>query len=281
MDPDPQNQAAAELHREAREIRRMVLETLHRTGGGHFGGSLSVVDILLALYRHALRVFPSRPEDLRRDRFILSKGHAAVALYAVLARLGFFAPEWLATYGQAGSPLQGHPDMTALAGIDFSTGSLGQGVAAGLGMALALRGQGPRVWVVVGDGECQEGQVWEAALLASRYRLDNLHVVVDVNGYQEFGWRGAGYIEPDPVPRISAKWRAFDWAVFEAEGHDYPQLLSAYARCRDVAGRPSVVVARTVKGAGFPMLERDPQRFHCAELDESEYGTILAAERTA
>ena len=261
------------LAREAAELRREIVEALFAAKGGHYGGSLSVLDILLTLYRTQVRPSPRWPHDPERDRVILSKGHAAIALYAVLRRLGLSETP-LGQYGCLGSPLEGHPDMTVLPAIDFSTGSLGQGLSVGLGMALALRGRGPRVWVVLGDGECQEGQVWEAALLASRLAVDNLIAVVDGNGFQEWGWsRGPG--EPVPVPDQAGKWTAFGWRVLEVDGHDHEALAATFTAAAAAAGRPTMILSRTVKGKGVPLAEADPVRFHCTTVTDLEHAEIL------
>jgi transketolase len=252
------------LAREARMVRQDIASALFQAGGGHYGGSLSVADLLLTLYRTELRA----TRDPDRDRVILSKGHAAIALYAVLHRLGF-CDEPLATYGCLGSPFEGHPDMTALPAVDFSTGSLGMGLSVGLGMALALRARAARVWVILGDGECQEGQVWEAALLAARVQADNLIAVIDVNRFQEFG--------SDPVPEIAAKWRSFQWQVFEVDGHDHAALAATYAAATETVCRPAVILARTIKGKGIPLIERDPMRFHCTAVTNIEHAEILRA----
>jgi transketolase len=266
------------LVEEAQNVRREVVQALHACGAGHYGGSLSVVDILLTLYRQHLTLLPSEPLHPQRDRLILSKGHAAMTLYAVLRRLGYFE-ESLERYASLGSILEGHPDMRCTPGVDFSTGSLGQGLSVGAGMALALRNQRPRVWVVLGDGECQEGQVWEAALVAAEYQLDRLHAVVDANGFQEWGWRrgsvGAG--RPLPVPDLAAKWRAFGWHVEECDGHDHVQLNRAFKVMQGTRSRPSVLIARTIKGRGFPLLEANPHRFHCGELSDTEFRAVMEA----
>jgi transketolase len=260
---------------EATALRRDIVEALYAAGGGHYGGALSVLDVLLTLYRTQLRVNPGSPTDAMRDRLVFSKGHAAIALYAVLRRMGYFTHP-LSSYAQTGSPLEGHPDMTALPGVDFSTGSLGMGLSVGLGMAFALGAHNRRVWVVLGDGECQEGQVWEAAMLATRYRVDNLNAVIDANGYQECGWNNAPNSDPCPVPELAAKWRAFGWVVFDVDGHDHTALTCVL---REAAGirAPSVVIARTTKGRGFPLLESDPGRFHCATLTSAEHTQMLAS----
>lgn len=256
------------LRDEAQLLRREIVEALYRTGGGHYGGSLSVIDLLLTLYRRQLRISPEAPRDPGRDRLILSKGHAAIALYAVLRRLGYF-DEALERYASAGSRLEGHPDMTRLPGVDFSSGSLGQGLSVAIGAALATRGAGQRVWVVLGDGECQEGQVWEAAMLAAQRGLDHLYAVVDHNRFQEWGWGGA------PVPAIADKWRAFGWRVREVDGHDVDALEAAYGAMTRTAGAPSLLVAHTVKGKGVPMIEAAPQRFHCDAVTDDEHAAIV------
>lgn len=267
---------ALDLAREAAQLRRELVEALYACGGGHYGGSLSVLDILLTLYRRQLRMRPEArcnpPSDPLRDRLILSKGHAALALYAVQRHLGFYDHP-LAGYGTAGSPLEGHPDLAALPAVEFSTGSLGQGLSVGLGMALALAGRGPRVWVVLGDGECQEGQVWEAAMLAARQRADNLVAIIDANGYQEWGWAATG--DPCPVPDLAAKLAAFGWSVSEVDGHNHEALTRAFEQAAAVQGRPAAVVARTVKGKGVDLAEADPVRFHCTEVSAEEHALIL------
>lgn len=267
---------------EADLVRRDIIEALWASGGGHYGGALSVVDITCTMYRRVLRVNPARPNEKLRDRLIFSKGHAAIALYAVLRRMGFFEDS-LASYGSAGSRLQGHPDMTMLPGVDFSSGSLGQGLSVGLGMALALRTAGPpepRVFVILGDGECQEGQIWEAAMLADRLRVTNLRVIVDANDHQEFGWRLQADLAGPPVLSLADKWAAFGWAVDVIDGHDSRALESACAV--DSAGRPRAVLARTTKGKGFPLIEEAPGRFHCTQITRQEHEILLGfAARSA
>lgn len=278
MPPSLDGRVPEPLAVQAAQLRRQIIEALHACGGGHYGGSLSVLDILLTLYRRQLRVTPSAPRNPQRDRLLLSKGHAALALYAVLRHLGYFEYT-LASYGDARSPLEGHPDMEALPGVDFSTGSLGQGLSVGIGMALSLRGQGPAVWVVLGDGECQEGQVWEAAMLASRLGVP-VRAIVDANGYQEWGHRevdAAGREKiPTPVPNLVEKWRSFGWTAIEVDGHDHEALAAAY-RDVDAMPGPTVIVARTTKGKGYAMIESDPIRFHCATLSADEHAALLGA----
>jgi transketolase len=270
---DGERSDASTLIQSSEAIRREIVRALYHAGGGHFGGSLSVVDVLVVLYGAVLRVDPSRPAWPERDRLVLSKGHAAMALYAVLRHFGWFEGD-LATYGAADSPFEGHPDMHTLPGVDFSTGSLGQGLSVALGMALALADRdGAEAWVVLGDGECQEGQVWEAAMLATRLGVRNLRVVVDCNGYQEFGWPSLPADLRQPVPDDALKWRAFGWSVVEHDGHDIPGLLDSFRRMQAMS-RPAVLLARTVKGKGVGLIEADPHRFHCAQLSAVEYSEI-------
>jgi transketolase len=262
------------LKLEAAELRREIVEALYACGGGHYGGSLSVLDIILTLYRGVLRMFPDEPQNPSRDRFILSKGHSCMALYAVLRRIGFFTYP-LVSYGRFNSPLEGHPDMTVLPGIDFSTGSLGQGLSVGLGMALSLRDTDQHTWVVIGDGECQEGQVWEAAMLAARYEVSHLHAVIDVNRFQEWGWDQDPEADTSPVSDLAAKWEAFGWRVYEVDGHDHDELAATFKNAMSTKRQPSVVLARTVKGKGYKFIESDPIRFHCATVEEHEHSYIL------
>lgn len=241
----------------ARAIRRLVVQSVYKGQGGHIGGPLSAADLLAALYFRTLRVRPEQPDWPDRDRFVLSKGHSAIGLYAALALRGFFPVEELDTFDQVDSRLQGHPDMTITPGVDMSTGSLGQGLSAALGMALAARltGRAYRSYVLLGDGECQEGQVWEAAWMASRYGVDNLTAIVDWNGLQQFGWQATGYQPPDT--ELDAKWQAFGWQVIPIAGHDFDQIQDAIARAQATRGKPTVILARTVKGKGVSFMEND------------------------
>ncbi|MGE5560207.1 MAG: transketolase [Chloroflexota bacterium] len=242
-----------ELTETARRVRREILTMVTEAASGHPGGSLSAVEILTALYFKVMNVDPQRPELPERDRFVLSKGHAAPALYAVLAERGFFPVSQLNSLRKLGSMLQGHPDMKRTPGVEISTGSLGQGFSAAVGMALGARlnGGGAHVYALLGDGELQEGQVWEAAMAAAHYRLDGLTAFIDHNGYQIDG-PVTEVMSPEPV---SDKFRAFGWEVFEADGHDFTSLLSAIGKARSVTGRPQVIVCRTVKGKGVSFME--------------------------
>lgn len=249
--PDP-----AELQRLAARGRRHVLEAVAHAGAGHVGGPLSAMDILVTLYFAVLRVDPRRPRWPERDRFILSKGHSAIALYAVLAMRGFFPESWLATFDSLGSPLQGHPDMLRCPGVEMSTGSLGQGLSAGLGMALAAERQGladARVFVLLGDGECQEGQVWEAAHAAAALGASRLRAIVDWNGLPQFAWPGEA---PAALRRtdLAARFAAFGWDVRHCDGHD-PAALAVALSAGPQERRPLCVIAHTRKGHGVSFME--------------------------
>jgi transketolase len=263
--------ALSETHRRfaAFRVRAAILDALFKTGGGHYGGSLSVVEILVSLY-HARRLELAS----RIDRLILSKGHAAIALYAVLKEFGHINSD-LRAYGSYASGLEGHPDMNATPGVHFSTGSLGQGVATGLGMALALQRQGGHVWVVLGDGECQEGAIWEAAMVASRYRCSNLHIIVDCNGAQECGWNHDPRIDSTPLPDALQKWISFGLATQILNGHDLASLESWIRWSAEAAG-PNVALAQTKKGAGIRLFEQDPKRYHCIQLSLEEHTRAVA-----
>ncbi len=246
----------------ARRGRLLVLESVERAGAGHVGGPLSAMDLLVALYARVLRVRPAEPAWPGRDRFILSKGHSAIGLYVAMALAGYFPVEELATFDAAGSRLQGHPDMTRLPGLDTSTGSLGQGLAIGVGMALGarMRGLGNHTWVMLGDGEMQEGQVWESIPVAAKYGLGNLTVIVDRNGMQQYGWplregephRGDRR-DPFGGAAVRAAFEAFGWRVLEINGHEFGDIVGACddARAAAPGGRPTAILAETVKGRGF------------------------------
>lgn len=237
----------------ARQIRLEILRMTAAAGSGHPGGSLSAADILTCLYFDVMRLDPANPSWSERDRFVLSKGHAAPVLYAALALRGYFPREWLATLRQLGSPLQGHPHMRATPGVEVSTGSLGQGLSMAVGMALAgrLDRAGWRVYCLLGDGENQEGQVWEAAGATSQYRLDNLTAIVDHNGLQIDG-RVEDVMSVEPM---RDRWEAFGWRVFEVDGHDIAALLHTLAEAREVRGQPALVICHTVKGKGVSFME--------------------------
>jgi transketolase len=252
----------AALEGRALEARREIVRAVSRAGAGHLGGPLSAVDLLVALYGAILRVRPTEPDWFDRDRFVLSKGHASIGLYAVLALSGYFPIEELTTFDAVGSRLQGHPDMTRLPGLDMSTGSLGVGISAAVGMAIGAqrRGLGCRVFVMVGDGECQEGQVWEAAISAVRYRLDNLFVIVDVNGLQQYGWIDAASgrrTRPWSSDALAAIWAAFGWRTMTLDGHDMRSIVEGINAATATAsdGQPTVILAQTVKGHGVSFMQ--------------------------
>jgi transketolase len=269
----------ARLESLARQVRRHSLETVHRAGSGHVGGPLSVADILVTLYFHELRVDPSEPAWPARDRCILSKGHSAPALYAALAMRGFLPLDELATFDEIDSRLQAHPDMRVLPGLDMSTGSLGQGLSVGVGMALAARRLGApwRTYVVLGDGESQEGQVWEASFVAARYALDNLVAILDWNGLQQYGWHRPGGRPEErllPIQEPAARWRSLGWHAIEVDGHDIRALADALAGARAEHGRPTVLVARTVKGRGVSFMEGD-YRWHSRPVTDDDLRRAL------
>jgi transketolase len=247
----------------------MILEMIHRAGSGHPGGSLSCVEILVVLYRMILRHDPANPLMEARDRFVLSKGHAAPALYAVLARCGYFPEDELATLRKLGSRLQGHPHRQSLTGLDSSTGSLGQGLSIASGMALGLRLKlgGARVFCLLGDGELQEGSVWEAAMSAPALGLNNLCAIVDNNRVQLDGPTA----EVMPVEPLEEKWNSFGWEVLRCPGHDTDALVCAL---RGISPKPKVVIADTVKGRGVSFMEGD-SRWHGRAPDEEELERAL------
>jgi transketolase len=252
--------AIAALQQQCTRLRRDILVMIAGAGSGHPGGSLSAIDLLATLYAHHLRHDPKRPDDPDRDRFVLSKGHAVPALYAVLAEHGYFPREQLNTLRKLGSPLQGHPVRGTVPGIEASTGSLGQGLSIAVGMALGahLDGRSYRVWCMVGDGEVQEGQIWEAFLSAAKFSLDNLVAILDFNKAQIDGLVN----DVMPVEPIEDKARAFGWRTRRIDGHDYGQILDAYAWAEQREGRPTLIVADTIKGKGVSFMERDPVRWH-------------------
>lgn len=242
-----------ELAKRAKAIRRNIVTMVTEAKSGHPGGSLSAADILATLYFMEMKVDPQHPQDPDRDRFVLSKGHAAPVLYATLAEKGFFSHAEFMGLRKVDSMLQGHPDMKGTPGVDMSTGSLGQGISAACGMALAgkIDGKDYRVYALLGDGELEEGQVWEAAMFAAHYRLDNLTAFVDLNGLQIDG-PITEVMSPVPVPD---KWRAFNWNALEIDGHDYNAIYEALQMAKATKGKPTVIVATTVKGKGVCKME--------------------------
>lgn len=244
-----------ELERKTKVIRRRIVETLIHAKAGHPGPSLSIVEILTSLYFHTMRVDPANPKWPDRDRFILSKGHAAIAYYSVLAERGFLPVDELKTFDVINSRLQGHPDCNKTPGVEISTGSLGQGLSVGCGMAIAAKmmEKDYRTYVLIGDGEAQEGQIWEAALTAVKYKLDNLTVYVDHNKLQ-----GGIMKEVMPnFPPIAPKFAGFGWNTYEIDGHDLNQILAATELAKAYKDKPSIIICHTVKGKGCSFMEGD------------------------
>ena len=247
------------LAEEAKAVRREIITMIGRSKSGHPGGSLSATDIVTALYAKVMRHRPNEPDWPDRDRFILSKGHAAPCLYAVLARNGYFPIEQLKTLRTFGSPLQGHPEKGRLPGVEASTGSLGQGISIGAGMALSgrLDEKDFRVIVLIGDGEANEGQIWEAAMFAAHYKLNRLTVVLDCNRQQLDGFT-TDILDIRPY---SEKWRAFGWHLIEIDGHDLSQIVAAFDEADKVVDQPTLILAHTIKGKGVSFMEDNP-KFH-------------------
>ena len=248
-----------EMEAIAKRLRRHIITMTGKAGSGHPGGSLSAVEILTALYFRVLRHKPQDPQWSNRDRFILSKGHAAPLLYATLAECGYFPVDELTTLRQLDSRLQGHTDRTVTPGVEMSAGALGQGLSFAIGVALAgrLSSQNYRVYVLLGDGECDEGQVWEAAMAAAHFKVDNLVAIVDNNGQQIDGWN-RDVMNLDP---FNKKWQAFGWHVIEVNGHDLTQLINAFDQAKRIKGQPTVIIAHTIKGKGVSFMENNPD-FH-------------------
>ena len=244
----------AELTEKAKNLRIQVVKMIYKAKSGHPGGSLSAADIVTALYFHHLNnVDPAHPHWSERDRFILSKGHAAPLLYAALAERGFFPKEELNTLRSLGSILQGHPDMLKTPGVEMSTGILGHGLSVGVGMALGakLDGKNYRIYVLLGDGEMDTGFNWEAAMAANKYHLDNLTAIVDLNGVQLDGPTS----EIMPLEPVVDKWRSFNWHTIEIDGHNIKQVLEALDETKHIRGKPSIIIAHTIKGKGVSFME--------------------------
>jgi transketolase len=280
VSPPPTAEEIAALEDMARRIRVAVIRTVTRVRVGHVGGPLSSADILAALYGRILRIRPHEPDWPERDRFILSKGHSALGQYAAMALAGYFPLEEMFTFDQKGSRLQGHPDMNKLPGIDMSTGSLGMGLSAGLGFALGARhlGRDVRTFVLLGDGECQEGQVWEAAHVAPRFGADNLIAIVDHNKFQQFGWRGRDArdrLPPEDPGALAARFAAFGWRVLEVDGHDMGAVVSTLEAAARPQGLPTAVIAHTLKGRGVSFMEGD-YAWHMGVPTPEQFATAMA-----
>ena len=262
-----------ELKKVANEVRKGIVTGVHAAKSGHPGGSLGSADIMTYLYFEEMNVDPADPRKADRDRFVLSKGHCAPGLYAVLAERGFFPKEDLETLRHIGSHLQGHPNMNDTPGVDMSTGSLGQGISAAVGMALGgkLSKKNYRVYAVLGDGEIAEGQVWEAAMSAAKYGLDNLCAMVDVNGLQIDG----ATKDVMPSEPLDKKFEAFNWNVIHVDGHDYDALLQAFADAAACKGKPTVLLLKTTKGKGVSFMENNAG-WHGKAPNDEQYAQAKA-----
>lgn len=256
------------LKKRANNIRKGIISSIHSAKAGHPGGSLSATEIFTYLYFEELNINPNNPDMEDRDRFVLSKGHTAPGLYATLAERGFFDSEYLLTLRHIGSHLQGHPDMKHTPGIDMSTGSLGQGISAAVGMALSakLTQDSYQVYTLLGDGELQEGQVWEASMLAGHQALDNLTVIVDNNGLQIDG-RIEDVCCPYPIDK---KFEAFNFHVIHCDGHDFESIHKAFQEAKEVKGKPTAIIARTIKGKGVSFME-DQASWHGVAPNDEQY----------
>lgn len=262
-----------ELKAKSKQVRRDSLEMITEAGSGHPGGSLSEVEILVALWFRVMRHDPKNPQWAARDRFILSKGHGCPALYSCMAHAGYFDPASLRTLRKLGSPLQGHPDRRFIPALEASTGSLGNGLSIGIGIghALKLDKTDARVWVVVGDGECQEGQIWEAAMYAGAHGLDNVTLVVDYNKKQLDDM----VHKILPMDPLGGKFAAMNWNVMEIDGHNMPLVVDTLEESRKVKGRPTCVIAHTITGKGVSFMENDP-KWHGVAPTKDECAKALA-----
>ena len=260
----------------ALRIRRAIIEMTHAAKSGHPGGSLSSVEILTALYFAIMRIDPERPDWEDRDRFVLSKGHVSPALYAALALRGYFPENALFEFRRIDSMLQGHPDMKSTPGVEMSSGSLGLGFSAACGMALAARldKRDCRVYTLIGDGEAQEGIIWEASMAAAHYRLDNLTAFLDHNGLQIDGPNE----EVMSVEPLAAKWKAFGWEVLQVDGHSFEQIMDAVAKAKATKGRPTIIIAKTTKGKGVSFMENAAEWHGKAPGDQEKDAALKELE---
>ena len=261
-----------ELKRIAKEVRKDIIEEIYNAKSGHPGGALSIADILTVLYFNQMNIDTSNPQKEDRDRLVLSKGHASAAIYAILAERGFFNKEELSKFRKLGSMLQGHPDMKKVPGIDMSSGSLGQGLSIACGMALGskLKKQNNRVYTIVGDGEIEEGQIWESAMTASHYKLDNLCLIVDYNNLQIDG-KITDVMNSNPIDK---KFESFGFEVFNIDGNEIEELINTFEKAKGIKEKPVAIVARTVKGKGVSFME-NKQEWHGKAPSEEEYNTAM------
>jgi transketolase len=273
--PQARSENHDELENITRRLRRNIVTSTTRAGSGHPSTSLSMVELLTVLYfGGVLRYDPDDPRDPERDRFILSKGHGAPGLYAVLAEAGYFPVEDLQTLRRLGSALEGHPNMCRLPGVEASTGSLGQGLSIGIGHALAARldGRDYRVYVMVGDGESEQGQIWEALMYAGTHELDNLTVLFDRNGYQQTD----AVAKIQVLDPLDARLKSFRWAVIEIDGHSLDEVAGAFQWARATRGAPQAIIANTIKGKGVSLLESTPEKWHGKPIPPDEEDNALA-----
>ncbi len=261
-----ESQELVRLTEISKNTRKLILETVAEAGSGHPGGSLSAVEILVTLYFYKMKHDPKNPSWEDRDRFILSKGHASPLLFSILAQAGYFPIEELKTFRKINSRLQGHPDFKA-PGVEYPGGSLGIGLSVAVGMALAARldNKSHRIYTLLGDGELQEGQVWEAALTAAKYRLDKLTAIVDRNGIQQDGLTE----QIMPLEPLAAKWKAFNWNVIQIDGYNFEQIINALEKAENTINRPTVIIAHTTKGKGVSFMEWSPEWHGKAPKKES------------
>lgn len=261
-----------DLKEKARRIRRNIIEEVYSAQSGHPGGALSCADILTVLYFNQMNIDPSKKDDPNRDRFVLSKGHASAALYATLVERGYFAEEELKNFRKMGEILQGHPDMKHIPGVDMSSGSLGQGLSVANGMALSSKmdEKGFRVYCLVGDGEIEEGQIWEAAMTSSHYKLDNLCVIVDNNGLQIDG----EVSKVMSIYPVKEKFESFGFEVFEVDGNNIDELISVFQKAKTVKGKPTAIVAKTIKGKGISYMENQAC-WHGKAPNEEQYNLAM------
>ena len=261
-----QKETITSLKISAAKVRKMALEAIHSAKAGHPGGALSSADILTYLYKEAMNASPKNPNNPDRDRFVLSKGHASAGLYGILAECGYIPKEDIKTFRHADSYLQGHPEMKGVSGVDMSTGSLGQGISAACGMALAAKidKKDYRVYAILGDGECEEGQVWEALMFVAHYKLDNLTAFLDFNGLQIDG-DITKVMNPTPFDK---KFEAFNWNVITIDGHSFEEIEDAVNKAKETKGKPTMIIANTVKGKGVSFMENQAGWHGVAPNDE-------------
>ena len=263
-----------ELEKIATELRIKVIKMMEVAGSGHAGGSMSIAEMVAVLYFHEMKINPNDPQDPDRDRFVLSKGHACFTVYAALAKLGIIPEEQLNHPYEVDSMIQGHPELGITPGIDMGTGALGQGLSAGIGMALAARIQKRdfRVHVIVGDGESMEGQIWEATMLAPKYKLDNLVAILDYNKMS----LTAPIPETMPLEPVTDKWRAFGWHVLEADGHSVSDLINCLGEARKIKDKPTMIIAHTLKGKGMSFIEDTPESHALSTFTSEQAEQVIA-----